>query len=74
MLDPTKEISSMINHRLDSSVLRMLSLSCVRGWVVNLDIPGSVECTVIPWMLKVATSVGAVSNTDNLRFNLPRES
>ena len=65
MLDPTIEISSMIiNFRFDNLVLRVLSLSCVRGWEPNLEVPSrSAECRVIPWMLKAATPVGGVSNT-----------
>ena len=57
MSDPTIEISSMITSlRLDSLVLSMLSLSCVRGREPNLEVPSrSAECRVIPWMLKAAT-------------------
>lgn len=50
------------SRRLESFVLRMLSLSCVRGWAVKFDVPSrSAEWMVIPWMLKAATLVGAVS-------------
>ena len=54
----------IMSFRLDSLVLSVLSLSCVRGRAPNLEVPSrSAECRVIPWMLKAATPVGAVSNT-----------
>ena len=60
-----RETSSMMSScKLDSFVLRVFSLSCVRGWELNFDVPSrSAEWIVIPWILNAATPVGAVSNT-----------